>query len=70
MIARNIQRPRLAFRRDPLSCRSLPTELLPYANFDRFTEIEEAEHHHLHPMIIGDGEHHAIEAEEEHHLAK
>jgi ubiquinol-cytochrome c reductase cytochrome b subunit len=32
-------------------------------------EIEEAEHHHLHPMIIGDGEHHAIEAEEEHHLA-
>ena len=33
-------------------------------------EIEEAEHHHLHPMIIGDGEHHAIEPEEEHHLAK
>jgi ubiquinol-cytochrome c reductase cytochrome b subunit len=32
-------------------------------------EIEEAEHHHLHPMIIGDGEQHAIEAEEEHHLA-
>jgi ubiquinol-cytochrome c reductase cytochrome b subunit len=33
-------------------------------------EIEEAEHHHLHPMIVGDGEHHAIEPEEEHHLAK
>jgi ubiquinol-cytochrome c reductase cytochrome b subunit len=32
-------------------------------------EIEEAERHHLHPMIIGDGEQHAIEAEEEHHLA-
>ena len=32
-------------------------------------EIEEAEHHHLHPMIIGDGEHQAIEAEEEHNLA-
>jgi ubiquinol-cytochrome c reductase cytochrome b subunit len=32
-------------------------------------EIQEAERHHLHPMIIGDGEQHAIEAEEEHHLA-
>jgi ubiquinol-cytochrome c reductase cytochrome b subunit len=38
------------------------------------TEIEEAAHHHMHAMAIGDGdgEHHAIEAveEEEHHLAK
>ena len=36
-------------------------------------EIEEAAHHHMHPMhLSGDGEHHAIEAEveEEHHLAK
>jgi ubiquinol-cytochrome c reductase cytochrome b subunit len=36
-------------------------------------EIEEAAHHHLHPMHLdeGNGEHHAIEAdEEEHHLAK
>jgi ubiquinol-cytochrome c reductase cytochrome b subunit len=35
-------------------------------------EIEEAAHHHMHPMALEDGEHHAIEAaeEEEHHLAK
>jgi ubiquinol-cytochrome c reductase cytochrome b subunit len=35
-------------------------------------EIEEAAHHHMHPMHLADGEHHAIEAEpeEEHHLAK
>jgi ubiquinol-cytochrome c reductase cytochrome b subunit len=36
-------------------------------------ELEEAAAHHLHPMAIeGDGEHHAIEPqeEEEHHLAK
>jgi ubiquinol-cytochrome c reductase cytochrome b subunit len=37
------------------------------------TEIEEAAHHHLHPMHLeGNGEHHAIEEveEEEHHLAR
>jgi ubiquinol-cytochrome c reductase cytochrome b subunit len=33
------------------------------------TEIEEAADHHLHAMALEDGEHHAIEAEEEHHLA-
>ena len=35
-------------------------------------ELEEAAHHHahVHDEIGGDGEHHAIEAEEEHHLAK
>jgi ubiquinol-cytochrome c reductase cytochrome b subunit len=35
-------------------------------------EIEEAAQHHMHPMALEDGEHHAIEAaeEEEHHLAK
>jgi ubiquinol-cytochrome c reductase cytochrome b subunit len=36
-------------------------------------EIEEAAHHHMHAMALeGNGEHHAIEAEEEeeHHLAK
>ena len=35
-------------------------------------ELEEAAHHHAHghEEIGGDGEHHAIEAEEEHHLAK
>jgi ubiquinol-cytochrome c reductase cytochrome b subunit len=36
-------------------------------------EIEEAAHHHLHPMHLeGNGEHHAIEEveEEEHHLAR
>jgi ubiquinol-cytochrome c reductase cytochrome b subunit len=35
-------------------------------------ELEEAAHHHAdgHEEIGADGEHHAIEAEEEHHLAK
>jgi len=34
-------------------------------------EIEEAADHHMHAMAIeGDGEHHPIEIEEEHHLAK